>query len=134
MNPGAHPDNDPRVQAPLDREALVEQCMGDPVLALTVLEKFEQQLRADVECIAACLREQDLKGISRTAHSLKGAAGMVKAMSVCEQAARVETASRAGTGVSEAFTRLRDEVNACIAAAVEIRRTLRAGRGESEVR
>ncbi len=117
----------PQPLTPLDSECpppppfvlteLLERCMGNAAIATLLLDKFEQQLSADVRAIQERLAVRDAEQIGRTAHALKGAAGALAAATLRDLAAEIETLSRANQldSIAQEFTSLRSEVERCVA-------------------
>jgi len=96
---------------------LLDRCMGNAAIATLLLDKFEQQLSADVRGIHECLATRDAEQMARTAHALKGAAGALAAATLRDLAAEIETLSRANQldSIAQEFTLLRSEVERCVA-------------------
>jgi two-component system, sensor histidine kinase and response regulator len=87
----------------------------------TLLRKFAEQQADVVEAMRAALSVGDAATAERAAHSLKGAAGTLGAVSLAEVAAGAETAIKTGGGVPEALMALSlslDPVLAAIRAAL----------------
>jgi len=87
----------------------------------TLLRKFAEQQADAVEAMRAALSTGDAATAERAAHSLKGAAGTLGAVSLAEVATEAETAIKTGRGVPEALKSLSlslDPVLAAIRAAL----------------
>jgi len=102
---------------PLYVDELTRRCMGSTSLAVLLLDKFERQLLDDLEELQRRFEARDTVQISRTAHSLKGAAGTVAAPAVRELAAGIEALARQGAlePIATELLALREEVDRCIA-------------------
>jgi CheY-like chemotaxis protein len=72
----------------------------------TLLRKFAEQQASTVDAIEAALASGDAGTAERAAHSLKGAAATLGAMSLSEAAARAETAIKTGGDKREAVRTL----------------------------
>jgi len=102
---------------PLSLTELSERCMGSAAVATLVLDKFEEQLTADVETIQECLAAGDVEQIARVAHALKGAAGAVAASTLRDLAAEIERLARKEEieSITRELASLRSEVDRCLA-------------------
>jgi len=113
-----HPaDNQCNTSPPFAVNELLERCMGNAAVATLLLDKFEQQLAADVEAIQESLAAGDTGQLAQTAHALKGAAGALAAATLRDLAARIETLSRTNQreSIAHELTSLRSEVARCLA-------------------
>lgn len=101
---------------PLAVADFFERCMGNTALALHVLDRFEQQMRADIQNIEERLVARDAGQVARTAHALKGSAGAAAAASLHTLAARIELLARQDQldTINHEFAELRCEVERCI--------------------
>ena len=70
----------------------------------TLLRKFAEQQASAVDTIQAALSAGDAATAERAAHSLKGAAATLGAISLSESAARAETAIKKGYSIDEAVS------------------------------
>ena len=70
----------------------------------TLLRKFAEQQASAVDTIKAALSAGDVATAERAAHSLKGAAATLGAISLSESAAKAETAIKKGYGIDEAVS------------------------------
>ena len=102
---------------PLILEEFSERCMGDPAIAMVLLEKFEAQLHRDLEEMEQGLASGDGDRIACTAHALKGAAAAVAATAIRRVAAEVETLARDNRldQLATALPALRSEIDRCVA-------------------
>lgn len=82
--------------AALDYAAGLERMMGDREMFRRVLARFRGDYRDSVARVRAALDAGDLALAQRLAHTLKGAAAMIEARGLREQAALAEQALRAG--------------------------------------
>lgn len=122
--PGSAPADEPQPHAgPIDRGVLLDQCMGEGPLAVMVLERFEAQLRSDLEKIVTTLEARELTGLPKVLHALKGTAGAVGAMRLYRLAASMEAHAREGhlERVLREGPELCREVHSCLACAAVLR-------------
>jgi PAS domain S-box-containing protein len=82
----------------------------------TLLRKFAEQQLDAAEAMQAALTKGDAATAERTAHSLKGAAGTLGAVSLSEAAASAETAIKTGRGVDAALKSLSFALDPVLAA------------------
>ena len=80
-----------------------------------MLRKFAEQQASAVDTIQATLSAGDVATAERTAHSLKGAAATLGAISLSEWAAKAETAIKKGYGIDEAVSFLSLSLDAALA-------------------
>jgi HPt (histidine-containing phosphotransfer) domain-containing protein len=80
----------------LNYDVLLENCLGDASLLISVVAQFEQQARTDLHNILRALAGADIDGVRAAAHSLKGAAGYLTAQRLRSAAQRLELAARPG--------------------------------------
>jgi two-component system sensor histidine kinase/response regulator len=80
-----------------------------------LLRKFAEQQASAVDTIQATLSAGDVATAERTAHSLKGAAATLGAISLSEWAAKAETAIKKGYGIDEAVSFLSLSLDAALA-------------------
>jgi putative two-component system response regulator len=97
---------------PIDLEAVLRRCGGDPHFAAAVMEKFRNQSRGEVEKIAAALAAGDANTVGRIAHSLKSMAAYVAAQSAAELASKIEDLGRSGklAEIEPLLVRLRQDI------------------------
>ena len=100
-------------QTPLDLSALLRRCNNKPSLASAVLNKFDKQAADALVKLRQNLTDMDSDGLARTAHAVKGTAGLIAAEPLRLAAARLEQLGRAHelTGIESAC----DEVSRLIA-------------------
>jgi two-component system sensor histidine kinase/response regulator len=72
--------------------------MGDRVLYARVLARFRKEYRDAADRIRGALAAGDIELALRLAHTLKGAAGMIEAVPLREEAHALEQALRQGDG------------------------------------
>jgi Amt family ammonium transporter len=97
-------------------DTLVERCMNNPAIVEVVMQKFEKQARGAVAQLRQELAANDLASATRTAHSLKGAAGIVAADGLTRIAAEIEQLGRkeqAGE-IEKQLSRLAGEIQRCV--------------------
>jgi len=89
----------------------LNRCMGNIDLVQRVLEKFQQQIPADVADLEKALELGDAERLARIAHRVKGSSATMSAEGLAQAAAEIENASREGrmTDVPVCIERLRDE-------------------------
>jgi two-component system, sensor histidine kinase len=81
----------------LDLEAALERVSGDEELLLDILPQFAGQLSGVVEEMDGMLRSGRVEELRQQAHTLKGVAGNVGAMTLYASAAALDSAIRTGT-------------------------------------
>ena len=86
-----------RSAAVWDRQALLGRLLGDADLARTIVAGFLEELPAQLEAIAGMLQADDVAGIERQAHMIKGAAANIGGMALSEAAKAMEKTAGAGT-------------------------------------
>jgi HPt (histidine-containing phosphotransfer) domain-containing protein len=98
-------------QPALDYAAGLDRMMGDREMFLRVLARFRQDYRDGVARVRAAIDAGDLALAQRLAHTLKGAAAMIEARGLRQQAVDTEQALRAGdTPGAQALGRLEAEL------------------------
>lgn len=104
----------------------VERCMGNTSIALTILEKFETQLRDNAREMSDQLERKDAVNLARTAHALKGAAGAVAASALMTLAGELEMLARQDQldASLQAFSRLKAELDSCVECLPAIRSSI----------
>jgi Amt family ammonium transporter len=99
-------------------DTLIERCMNDMATIDVVIKKFETQARRDVSQIQHGIEQQDLRTASRSAHALKGAAGILAADRVARIAAELERLGRQEQAqadeMQQQLAQLQQEVQRCI--------------------
>ncbi len=95
--PGAAPAA-PSREAPVtfDRASLTARVLGDEDLVRTIIGKFLEDLPSTLAKLGASLAARDPAGTARHAHALKGAAANLGGDLLCNVAAEMEQAARAG--------------------------------------
>jgi two-component system sensor histidine kinase/response regulator len=82
----------------IDRVNGVARLMGDGALFARVLARFRKEYRHAADGIRSALAAGDVELAQRLAHTLKGAAGMIEAVPLREEAKAMEQALRHGAG------------------------------------
>ena len=96
--------NEPELVIPgIDVRAGLKRTGGNRQRYETLLRKFAEQQSEMVEAMRTALSIGDAATAERAAHSLKGAAGTLGAVSLAEAAASTEGAVRTGNGVDAAL-------------------------------
>jgi len=101
---------------PVDFDEAIKICHGDHAFFLEVLEAFQNQSVTDLTHLAEALSAKDAAGVARAAHSLKGAAGYLRAETLRKRALEVEQFGKA-EALEEAASAIEDlqhEVQRCI--------------------
>ena len=128
MSDNAHsPDRGGRTE-PISTVKLVERCMGNFEVALLVLEKFETQLRDDLEQLERDVNECNAAAVTRVAHGLKGAAGIVGADELARLVSRIESHAKHDQfdALAIEIAALRDEVHRCAGGVLRARKDIDA--------
>jgi signal transduction histidine kinase/CheY-like chemotaxis protein/HPt (histidine-containing phosphotransfer) domain-containing protein len=101
---------------PIVVDTLLERCMNSLTTINAVLAKFEVQAKRDVEQIQRSIADQDAAATARTAHALKGAAGIVAAERLSNIASELERMCRAQQldAVSQQLAELCEETRRCV--------------------
>jgi signal transduction histidine kinase/DNA-binding NarL/FixJ family response regulator/HPt (histidine-containing phosphotransfer) domain-containing protein len=89
-------------EPPLDRATLAELSGGDEQLEREILTDFRKASDTDATELAAALAGANQEQITRVAHRMKGASGMVGALPLAAICHRIEVASRAGDAAAVA--------------------------------
>ncbi len=82
----------------IDRAGGIARLMGDGALFARVLARFRKEYRHAADGIRHALAAGDVQQAQRLAHTLKGAAGMIEAVPLREEARALEQALRYGSG------------------------------------
>ncbi len=132
------PDEATPQTLPFDREMLLQRCSGKAALAATILEKFEKQATSAMSELQQCVLDQDAEKLARTAHAIKGTAGIVAADTLRAAAARLEDIGREQTMelAGECLEQVGQEVERCVAYMTQVRTELAtddAGSGRKSV-
>ena len=98
--------------APVDWDKIEQAAGGDNEFALELADTFAQSSRQAIERIESALASNDIAGVQRAAHSIKGAAGSIGAVTSRTLAANLEDAARASDAGKAAllFAALKNEV------------------------
>jgi signal transduction histidine kinase/DNA-binding NarL/FixJ family response regulator len=112
-------------EPPLDRDVLAELSGGDRQIEHEILVDFGKATDADAIELAAALDSANQEQITRVAHRMKGASGMVGALPLATICRRIEVASRAGDAAAvameaEPFQREVDRLAAFLAQFVSV--------------
>jgi two-component system sensor histidine kinase/response regulator len=82
----------------IDRANGIARLMGDAALFARVLARFRKEYLHAADSIRDALAAGDVQLAQRLAHTLKGAAGMIEAVPLREEARALEQALRLGAG------------------------------------
>jgi two-component system sensor histidine kinase/response regulator len=85
----------------IDRANGIARLMGDGALFARVLARFRKEYRHAADGIRNAIKAGDIQLAQRLAHTLKGAAGMIEAVPLREEARALEQALRLGIGEHE---------------------------------
>lgn len=112
----------------IERETLVERCMGNLSFVQALLEELEATGRDRIRTIVSSLESGDTAGIAAAAHSLKGAASIMGALKLSEIAADVEQTADEGklADLDGKVGQLRSEMSRCLRCIPTIREQLSA--------
>ena len=96
---------------PFDLQNLLAEWAEEPEFLARMLDVFVRDTRADLEALSLAFAVHDHSKLARTAHRLKGAAGVLGAEAMREQAALLESMGRAGelSDAAVCLARLHDE-------------------------
>ncbi|MDB5357822.1 MAG: integral rane sensor hybrid histidine kinase [Phycisphaerales bacterium] len=120
-----HPENTSAgPELPIDAESLLHRCRGKASLAERLLAQFEQQLAAQVDALHESLERRDGEVLTRTAHTVKGAAANMSAGHLSDVAGELERLGAAADfdAAAKSLELLADQVRECrafVPAAVE---------------
>jgi HPt (histidine-containing phosphotransfer) domain-containing protein len=95
--------------------AFLERCTGNSTLAMSILDKFEKQVRSSIAEVQTHLENGNGKQAARVLHAMKGTAGIVEAdnlrlrLSELEQLAKTDALDSA----EAAMNALKDEITRC---------------------
>lgn len=119
---------------PLRAADILERCMSSVAAASLVLDKFEQQARDNMPMLAGQLGRAETEAAARTAHSLRGAAGVVGAGALAEALHELETAAREGNleAARATLDEVRREVERCLGDIPRVRAAVAAAAAGSE--
>jgi two-component system sensor histidine kinase/response regulator len=112
---------------PMDAETLMRCCEGNASLAEGLIETFERELVEQVGTLRESLERRDPEVFTRTAHTIKGTAGLMAARQVSEAAGRLEGlgAMTDVDAAAAALERLAEGINECLAFLPQARKHVR---------
>ena len=76
---------------PIDRDRLLEQCLGNVDFALMMLDEFAKTSPSRLEGFDTALAEHNHATIASKAHALKGTAGVLAANTLMETCSNLES-------------------------------------------
>lgn len=79
--------------SPIDRDQLLDRCLGNVNFALMLLEEFEKTSPSRLADLDAALTNSNLAAICSQAHGLKGVAGILAANQLMEDCANLEASA-----------------------------------------
>src|SRR5690606_15915122 len=126
QSPRQHAKSEDHPLAPFDVSVLVERCMGNLDSAAQVLDEFERQVKDDLQKIEQGLARFDAHDVAAVAHALKGAAGMLSAEQLTDNASKLEQLGQE-QNLSEAtqlLESLHEQVQRCLAYLPEARKQI----------
>ena len=82
----------------IDRSVLEEITGGDAQQARELLDEFVTTAQGDIAALEQALARRDRTSAAREAHRIKGAARLVGATALADQAAAIEARLRSGAG------------------------------------
>ena len=96
----------------VDRDALIALLDGDPDLIMMIIDSFLNNCPDYMVAIRGAVEEKDAERLTREAHSLKGAAGSLRAEPAREAARALEEMGRSDdfTEAEAALETLEDEI------------------------
>ncbi len=99
--------------APIDREELLNRCMGRPDLMDRILSSFQARVDDDIECLIDCIQQGDAEAVAALAHKLKGASLTVSALPLAQVAGQLHALAcdSAGPEMNNYAPKLLDEYN-----------------------
>jgi putative two-component system response regulator len=103
--------------APVNMDAVLNRCGGDPKFAAAITERFRRQALGEVAKVESAMAANDAAGVQRVAHSLKSMASYMAAETATEIARHIEELGRANQ-LNEAaadVAKLRMEIERIIA-------------------
>jgi HPt (histidine-containing phosphotransfer) domain-containing protein len=83
---------DPQNGPPIDLQQLLENCLGMPMFAVSLLDEFARTAASRIEAFEEKFKEANLPAIAELAHALKGVAGIIGARSLREYTIEIESA------------------------------------------
>jgi CheY-like chemotaxis protein/HPt (histidine-containing phosphotransfer) domain-containing protein len=98
--------------APVDWDKIEQAAGGDNEFALELAGTFAQSSSQAIERIESALASNDIAGVQRAAHSIKGAAGSIGAVTSRTLAANLEDAARTNDAAKASllFAALKNEI------------------------
>lgn len=75
---------------PIDRDQLLDQCVGSVDFALMLLDEFAKTSSSRLDAFDAALAERDNAAIASKAHALRGTAGILAANDLLETCVSLE--------------------------------------------
>lgn len=119
----------------LDMAGALARCMGEPRILAMTLDAFLRDVPSRARSLAKLVAEERLEEVERTAHAIRGAAGLLGAESLARSAFETEAASRTRdlARIERSIDSLRTEVARCVRFVVALRGDLqldRSGTGE----
>ena len=82
------------VPPPIDRESLLQRCMGNSALVEKLLSTFLDTLPSEKNSLSEAIEKDDLSSVSRIAHKLRGTASNMCAIPLSDAALEIEQAAR----------------------------------------
>jgi two-component system sensor histidine kinase/response regulator len=98
---------------PFDIDALLNACQGDTDMAENLIEVFRQNGDECLSQIESGIQSEDFAVVRASAHSLKGAAGMLGANFVCRLATRLEEFDDSNSDLNRMLDELAAEFDRC---------------------
>ena len=97
---------------------VLEQCGGNKMIAMAVLDEFVNQVPTDIGDMESSLASGNLLAASKAAHRLKGTAGVLGAARLYPLCAEMELTSKTGNAEksAELFAELKAEAQKCVEA------------------
>jgi PAS domain S-box-containing protein len=117
------PATPPRIETnestarPIQVDSLLKRCRGKTALVETLLAKFQEQIKPQIEQMRISAQGQDCAAVAKLAHAIKGTAANLSANSVYGAAAELEQLGRAGdvAALTESVKKLIDEIDQMLA-------------------
>lgn len=76
---------------PIDRDRLLDQCLGNLDFALMLLDEFAKTSPSRLDAFDAALAEHNTAAIASKAHALRGTAGILAANDLMETCSNLES-------------------------------------------
>jgi HPt (histidine-containing phosphotransfer) domain-containing protein len=80
----------------LDRDALLERCLGNLEFVERVLARFQERAEQDLEELEKVVELHDVEQVARIAHRIKGSSANVSAEGLQQEAGKIEELGRSG--------------------------------------